>query len=188
MYARLTSSCYTRTAEVVHVQRCETCHWHSERKHPRLSQPTRRHHQHNRSIAGQGHQPIMRQSTSTQKSPRPSARRMTESSQLTGRPKSSRRTVRGASVSSTNTARAAGPPPTVLSDVFEIVADGNADVLADMIAFSGAQHMSELRSKKPEDYGRNLLHCAVANGQLGTLQVLLKHEGFDPNQARWHDA
>lgn len=85
---------------------------------------------------------------------------------------------------SVNTARAAGPPPTVSGDVFEIVADGNADVLADMIAFSGAQHMSELRSKKQEDYGRNLLHCAVANGQLGTLQVLLKHEVFDPNQER----
>ena len=68
--------------------------------------------------------------------------------------------------------------------MFDIVADGNADVLADMIAFSGAQHMSELRSKKQEDYGRNLLHCAVANGQLKTLQVLLKHDAFDPNQAR----
>lgn len=81
-------------------------------------------------------------------------------------------------------ARAAGPPPTVSSDVFETVADGNADVLAEMIAFSGAQHMSELRSKKQEDYGRNLLHCAVANGQLTTLQVLLKHDVCDPNQAR----
>lgn len=83
-----------------------------------------------------------------------------------------------------NSVRAAGPPLTVTSDVFEIVADGNADVLAEMIAFSGAQHMSELRSKKPEDYGRNLLHCAVANGQLKTLQVLLEHDVFDPNQVK----
>lgn len=80
-------------------------------------------------------------------------------------------------------AHAVGPPPTVSSDVFEIVADGNADVLEDMIAFSGAQHMCELRSKKKEDYGRNLLHCAVASGQRPTLQVLLKHEAFDANQA-----
>lgn len=76
------------------------------------------------------------------------------------------------------------PAPTALSDVFEIVADGNADVLAEMIAFSGAERMAELRSKKQEDYGRNLLHCAVASGQLTTLQVLLKHKHFDPNQAR----
>eukprot|EP00903_Cladosiphon_okamuranus_P013485 g12560.t1 len=81
-----------------------------------------------------------------------------------------------------NSVRVTGSPPTASSDVFEIVADGNADVLAEMIAFSGAEHMSELRSKKPEDYGRNLLHCAVANGQLKTLQILLKQDVFDPNQ------
>lgn len=125
---------------------------------------------------------IMRQSTSTRKSPRPSARG--QAYPLSGRPQSSRDTARGASAPSIKSVLATGPPPTVSSDVFEIVADGNADVLAEMIAFSGAQHMSELRSKKPEDYGRNLLHCAVANGQLKTLQVLLKHDVFDPNQAR----
>ena len=120
------------------------------------------------------------------KSPRPSARGQKSSSPLSARPQSSRVTTRGASVSSMNSVRAAGPPPTVSSDVFDIVADGNAEVLAEMIAFSGAQHMSELRSKKPEDYGRNLLHCAVANGQLKTLQVLLKHDVFDPNQVNWY--
>ncbi|CAN0030816.1 unnamed protein product [Ectocarpus sp. 13 AM-2016] len=126
----------------------------------------------------------MRQSTSTQQSPRPTARRPTSSSQLGGRTSLGGKTARGASARSPMpSARAVGPPPTVSSDVFEIVADGNADVLEDMIAFSGAQHMCELRSKKKEDYGRNLLHCAVASGQRLTLQVLLKHEAFDANQA-----
>eukprot|EP00904_Undaria_pinnatifida_P005958 jgi/Undpi1/2492/HiC_scaffold_13.g05871.m1 len=78
-------------------------------------------------------------------------------------------------------ARLKGPPPTV-SDVFEIVADGNADLLAEVIEFSGAAHVCELRSKNQDDYGRNLLHCAVTNGQLKTLQVLLEHDVFDPNQ------
>ncbi|CAM9982819.1 unnamed protein product [Ectocarpus sp. 8 AP-2014] len=133
----------------------------------------------------------MRQSTSTQQSPRPTqqsprpnARRPTSSSQVGGRTSLGGKTARGASArSSMPSARAVGPPPTVSSDVFEIVADGNADVLEDMIAFSGAQHMCELRSKNKEDYGRNLLHCAVASGQRPTLQVLLKHEAFDANQA-----
>lgn len=131
-----------------------------------------------------GDKSITMRHSSTRKTPRPSARRQTSSSPPSARLNSSRGTTRGASVSSMNSVRAAGPPPTVSSDVFEIVADGNADMLVEMIAFSGAQHMSELRSKKPEDYGRNLLHCAVANGQLKTLQVLLKHEVFDPNQAK----
>ncbi|CAM9343872.1 unnamed protein product [Ectocarpus fasciculatus] len=133
----------------------------------------------------------MRQSASTQQSPRPTqhsprptARRPTSSSQVGGRTSLGGNTARGASARlSMPSARAAGPPPTVSSDVFEIVADGNADVLEDMIAFSGAQHMCELRSKKKEDYGQNLLHCAVASGQRLTLQVLLKHEAFDANQA-----
>lgn len=84
-------------------------------------------------------------------------------------------TARGGAAGSTRTA----------SDVFEVVADGNADMLEDMIEFSGAEHLRELRSKKQEDYGQNLLHCAVANGQLRTLQVLLKQKVFDPNQVRW---
>ncbi|CAN0153263.1 unnamed protein product [Ectocarpus sp. 4 AP-2014] len=133
----------------------------------------------------------MRQSTSTQQSPRPTqqsprptARRPTSSSQIGGRTSLGGKTAREASArSSMPSARAVGPPPTVSSDVFEIVADGNADVLEDMIAFSGAQHMCELRSKKKEDYGQNLLHCAVASGQRSTLQVLLKHEAFDANRA-----
>lgn len=76
-----------------------------------------------------------------------------------------------------------GPPPTT-SDIFEVVADGNADVLEEMIEFSGARHLCDLRSKTKEDYGRNLLHCAVANGQLQILEVLLQQKVFDPNQAR----
>ncbi|CAN0188646.1 unnamed protein product [Hapterophycus canaliculatus] len=125
----------------------------------------------------------MRRSTSTQKSPRPSARKLTSSSQLGRRSTSTRTSDRAASVPSCATsARVEGSTLTVSSDVFEIVADGNADVLTEMIAFSGAQHMSELRSKKQEDYGRNLLHYAVASGQLKALQVLLKHDVFDPNQ------
>lgn len=94
-----------------------------------------------------------------------------------------KRSTRGASILSLPSERAAGPPPTV-SDVFELVADGNADMLVEMIEFSGAEHLCELRSKKREDYGRNLLHCAVMNGQLETLAVLLSHKVFDPNQAR----
>lgn len=126
-------------------------------------------------------------STSTQKSPRPSARRLTSSSQVGRRSTSTRATDRAASVPYCATsARNEGSPLTVSSDVFEIVADGNADVLTEMIAFSGARHMSELRSKKQEDYGRNLLHCAVASGQLKALQVLLKHDVFDPNQVSPH--
>lgn len=89
----------------------------------------------------------------------------------------------GMSVTSVPSVRATGPPPTT-SDVFEVVADGNAEMLGEMIDFSGAKHLCELRSKKQEDYGTNLLHCAVTNGQLTTLQVLLKHNVFDPNQAR----
>lgn len=70
------------------------------------------------------------------------------------------------------------------NDVFEVVADGNAEMLTQMIEFSGAKHLCELRSKRKEDYGRNLLHCAVINGQLRTLQVLLDQNVFDPNQVR----
>ncbi|CAM9934749.1 unnamed protein product, partial [Discosporangium mesarthrocarpum] len=69
-------------------------------------------------------------------------------------------------------------------DVFEVVADGDADTLSDMIAFSGAARLAALRSKRPEEYGRNLLHCAVVNGRLGVLNLLLSHKDFDPNQAR----
>lgn len=55
-------------------------------------------------------------------------------------------------------------------------------MLEEIIDFSGAEHLCELRSKKREDYGQNLLHCAVANGQPKTLEVLLKDKAFDPNQ------
>ncbi|CAM9641823.1 unnamed protein product [Sphacelaria rigidula] len=101
------------------------------------------------------------------------------------------RNSRAASASYMNTARttvgspravAAGASLRTANDVFEVVADGNAEVLVEMIKFPGAMHLCELRSKRQEDYGRNLLHCAVANGQLKTLQVLLKHKVFDPNQ------
>lgn len=131
------------------------------------------------------HYCTMQLPTPKQVSPRPSARRQTASPQPCGRSKPSSNTVRGSSISlPIPSSRALTPAPTVLSDVFEIVADGNADVLAEMIAFSGAEHMAELRSKKQEDFGQNLLHCAVASGQLTTLQVLLQHKNFDPNQAR----
>lgn len=123
--------------------------------------------------------------TPKQTSPRPSASRRAASTQPGGRSNSRSSTTSRSSIPSPlPSTRAMAPAPTVLSDVFEIVADGNAELLAEMIAFSGAEHMAELRSKKQEDYGRNLLHCAVASGQLATLQVLLEHESFDPNQAR----
>lgn len=124
---------------------------------------------------------------SSRTSPRRSARRATTSSSVSqstagGTP---RNHARGLSVASLPSTRAAGPPLTA-SDVFEVVADGNADMLMEMIEFSGARHLCKLRSKKQEDYGRNLLHCAVTNGQLKTLEVLLDHDCFDPNQARTH--
>lgn len=97
------------------------------------------------------------------------------------------RNSRATSVASITSARTTvGSPRAVAartaSDVFEVVADGNAEMLEELIAFSGAKHLCELRSKRQEDYGRNLLHCAVANGQFTTLQVLLKQKVFDPNQ------
>lgn len=120
---------------------------------------------------------------STGQSPRAlSPRRVTSGADVSEK-KSTTRNTRGSSVSSMASARAvAVEPPRTASDVFEIVADGNAEMLRHMIEFSGAQHLCELRSKKQEDYGRNLLHCAVTNGQIRTLHVLLKHRVFDPNQ------
>lgn len=124
---------------------------------------------------------------SSRKSPARSARRATTSSSTGGGSTTSRNTSRAEDRKKLATARPSarlkGPPPTV-SDVFEIVADGNAELLAEVIEFSGAEHVCELRSKNQEDYGRNLLHCAVTNGQLRTLQVLLEHNVFDPNQVR----
>lgn len=104
------------------------------------------------------------------RSPRPSGRRATATS------------TRASASSSIPSARAAGNPRSA-SDVFDVVADGNADLLVQMIEFSGAKHLCELRSKKQEDYGQNLLHCAVTNGQMKALQLLLEHNVFDPNQA-----
>lgn len=75
-----------------------------------------------------------------------------------------------------------GKPPPVTRDVFEVVADGNTEVLQEIIEFSGAYNLCRLRNKSKENYGGNLLHCAVMNGQLETLQVLLNHKVFDPNQ------
>ena len=122
---------------------------------------------------------------SSRKSPIRSGRRASTSSSAGGSTtrNTSRADNRKKLSTSRPSARLKGPPPTV-SDVFEIVADGNADLLAEGIEFSGAEHVCELRSKNQEDYGRNLLHCAVTNGQLKTLQVLLELNVFDPNQVR----
>lgn len=125
---------------------------------------------------------------SSRQSPRRSARRATTSSAtggMTARCTPRNNPQRGSSMPFTTppSARVAGLPPTT-NDIFEIVADGNADMLEEIIDFSGAKHVCEQRSQKQEDYGQNLLHCAVTSGQLKTLQVLLKHKVFDPNQVR----
>ena len=122
---------------------------------------------------------------SSRTSPARSARRATTFSSTGGSTARNTSRVNDRKKPSTSrpSARLKGPPPTT-SDVFEIVADGNADLLEEIIEFSGAEHVCELRSKKQEDYGRNLLHCAVTNGQRKTLEVLLKHNVFDPNQVK----
>lgn len=119
----------------------------------------------------------------TGKSPSVISRRETSTGRRATNSVGTARGARGASIAPVGSARAAPVGSTrTATDVFEVVADGNADMLQEMIDFSGAKHLCELRSKKREDYGQNLLHCAVANGQLKTLEVLLRGKVFDPNQ------